>query len=169
VTGPERHTRRIARGAPWINPRKLAKLAGARVEVDGRILDEAQAEREAGGVSELVGRFDVHGPAAVRHINRADDLPCAFHPVQALQGYDLAFLVGDADGLVLVRRDLDVVAVFVGEEEVILLHGASQFTAAVPAFRLFGRKGGPWRFRLREIDARLEGWQVGTAGGRTRA
>jgi predicted DNA-binding transcriptional regulator AlpA len=30
----------------------------------------------------------------------------------------------------------------------------------LPGFRLFGRKGGPVRFRLSEIEARLEVWHV---------
>jgi predicted DNA-binding transcriptional regulator AlpA len=30
----------------------------------------------------------------------------------------------------------------------------------LPGFRLFGRKGGPVRFRLSEIEAQLEGWAV---------
>src|SRR5205809_7221031 len=30
----------------------------------------------------------------------------------------------------------------------------------LPGFRLFGRKGGPVRFRLSEIEAQLEGWRV---------
>lgn len=37
----------------------------------------------------------------------------------------------------------------------------------LPGFRLFGRKGGPVRFRLSEIEAALEGWRVGEAGGAT--
>lgn len=32
----------------------------------------------------------------------------------------------------------------------------------LPGYRLFGRKGGPVRFRLSEIEATLEGWRVGT-------
>ncbi len=32
----------------------------------------------------------------------------------------------------------------------------------LPGFRLFGRKGGPVRFRLSEIEAQLEGWRVGS-------
>jgi hypothetical protein len=31
-------------------------------------------------------------------------------------------------------------------------------------FRLFGRKGGPVRFRLAEIEATLEGWRVNGPG-----
>ncbi|MEJ7567965.1 MAG: helix-turn-helix domain-containing protein [Gaiellaceae bacterium] len=30
----------------------------------------------------------------------------------------------------------------------------------LPGFRLFGRKGGPVRFRLSEIEARLEEWRA---------
>jgi predicted DNA-binding transcriptional regulator AlpA len=30
----------------------------------------------------------------------------------------------------------------------------------LPGFRLFGRKGGPVRFRLSEIEAALAGWRV---------
>ena len=32
----------------------------------------------------------------------------------------------------------------------------------LPGFRLFGRKGGPVRFRLSEIEERLEEWHHGT-------
>jgi predicted DNA-binding transcriptional regulator AlpA len=32
----------------------------------------------------------------------------------------------------------------------------------LPGFRLFGRKGGPVRFRLSEVLAVLEGWRFGT-------
>jgi len=39
----------------------------------------------------------------------------------------------------------------------------------LPGFRLFGRKGGPVRFRESEIDAALEGWRVGAAGRRPSA
>jgi hypothetical protein len=37
----------------------------------------------------------------------------------------------------------------------------------LPGFRLFGRKGGPVRFRLAEVEAALEGWRVNgpVAGG----
>lgn len=38
----------------------------------------------------------------------------------------------------------------------------------LPGFRLYGRKGGPVRFRLGEVEALLEGWRVngpGAAGG----
>jgi hypothetical protein len=31
----------------------------------------------------------------------------------------------------------------------------------LPGFRLFGRKGGPVRFRLSEVEAVLDGWRVG--------
>ena len=31
----------------------------------------------------------------------------------------------------------------------------------LPGFRLFGRKGGPVRFRLSEIEEALEGWRFG--------
>lgn len=31
----------------------------------------------------------------------------------------------------------------------------------LPGFRLFGRKGGPVRFRASEVQAMLEGWRVG--------
>jgi predicted DNA-binding transcriptional regulator AlpA len=31
----------------------------------------------------------------------------------------------------------------------------------LPGFRLFGRKGGPVRFRLSEVEAVLEGWRSG--------
>ena len=34
----------------------------------------------------------------------------------------------------------------------------------LPGFRLFGRKGGPVRFRESEIEAALDGWRVGSAG-----
>jgi predicted DNA-binding transcriptional regulator AlpA len=34
----------------------------------------------------------------------------------------------------------------------------------LPGFRLFGRKGGPVRFRLGEIEAALEGWRVNGPG-----
>jgi len=30
----------------------------------------------------------------------------------------------------------------------------------LPGYRLFGRKGGPVRFRLSEIEAKLEAWHV---------
>jgi len=33
----------------------------------------------------------------------------------------------------------------------------------LPGFRLFGRKGGPVRFRLSEIEEALEGWRFGDA------
>jgi predicted DNA-binding transcriptional regulator AlpA len=33
----------------------------------------------------------------------------------------------------------------------------------LPGFRLFGRKGGPVRFRLSEIEALLESWRDGPA------
>jgi hypothetical protein len=47
VTGPERRARVIARGAPYIAPRKLAKDAGVRVEVAKPILAGEAARREA--------------------------------------------------------------------------------------------------------------------------
>ena len=31
----------------------------------------------------------------------------------------------------------------------------------LPGFRLGGRKGGPVRFRLAEVEAVLEGWRIG--------
>jgi predicted DNA-binding transcriptional regulator AlpA len=31
----------------------------------------------------------------------------------------------------------------------------------LPGFRLFGRKGGPVRFRLSEIESQLDGWRFG--------
>ena len=31
----------------------------------------------------------------------------------------------------------------------------------LPGFRLWGKKGGPVRFRLSEIEAALDGWRVG--------
>jgi predicted DNA-binding transcriptional regulator AlpA len=34
----------------------------------------------------------------------------------------------------------------------------------LPGFRLFGRKGGPVRFRLSEIEAQLDGWAVRKKG-----
>jgi len=34
----------------------------------------------------------------------------------------------------------------------------------LPGFRLFGRKGGPVRFRLSEIEAQLAGWRVNGPG-----
>ena len=34
----------------------------------------------------------------------------------------------------------------------------------LPGFRLFGRKGGPVRFRLSEIEAALEGWRLNGPG-----
>jgi excisionase family DNA binding protein len=34
----------------------------------------------------------------------------------------------------------------------------------LPGFRLFGRKGGPVRFRLSEIEAVLEAWRVNGPG-----
>ena len=34
----------------------------------------------------------------------------------------------------------------------------------LPGYRLFGRKGGPVRFRLSEIEAALESWHVNTSG-----
>jgi excisionase family DNA binding protein len=36
----------------------------------------------------------------------------------------------------------------------------------LPGFRLFGRQGGPVRFRLADVEAALESWRVnGPAGG----
>jgi hypothetical protein len=32
----------------------------------------------------------------------------------------------------------------------------------LPGYRLFGKKGGPVRFRLAEIEAALEAWHVNT-------
>ncbi len=32
----------------------------------------------------------------------------------------------------------------------------------LPGYRLFGRKGGPVRFRLSEIEAALEAWRCGS-------
>ncbi len=46
MTGPERKAVTIARGAPHLPPRKLAKLAGVRVDLAKRIL-EAEQERRA--------------------------------------------------------------------------------------------------------------------------
>jgi excisionase family DNA binding protein len=34
----------------------------------------------------------------------------------------------------------------------------------LPGFRLFGRKGGPVRFRVSEIEAQLDGWAVRKKG-----
>jgi predicted DNA-binding transcriptional regulator AlpA len=34
----------------------------------------------------------------------------------------------------------------------------------LPGFRLFGRKGGPVRFRLSEIETALESWRAGAGG-----
>jgi excisionase family DNA binding protein len=34
----------------------------------------------------------------------------------------------------------------------------------LPGFRLFGRKGGPVRFRLADVEAALEGWRVNGPG-----
>jgi Helix-turn-helix domain len=34
----------------------------------------------------------------------------------------------------------------------------------LPGFRLFGRKGGPVRFRLSEVEAMLEDWRAGAGG-----
>ena len=39
----------------------------------------------------------------------------------------------------------------------------------LPGFRLFGRKGGPVRFRLSEIEAQLEEWRVNQPQGRVNA
>lgn len=33
----------------------------------------------------------------------------------------------------------------------------------LPGFRLFGKKGGPVRFRLSEIEAALDEWHVGSS------
>jgi excisionase family DNA binding protein len=38
----------------------------------------------------------------------------------------------------------------------------------LPGFRLFGRKGGPVRFRLSEVEAELEAWRCGPAFGKHR-
>jgi hypothetical protein len=35
----------------------------------------------------------------------------------------------------------------------------------LPGFRLYGRKGGPVRFRLSDIEDTLEAWRVGTVPG----
>ena len=35
----------------------------------------------------------------------------------------------------------------------------------LPGFRLFGRKGGPVRFRLSEIEEMLEAWRCGPGSG----
>ena len=35
----------------------------------------------------------------------------------------------------------------------------------LPGFRLFGRKGGPVRFRLCEVEVVLDGWREGPTGG----
>jgi predicted DNA-binding transcriptional regulator AlpA len=35
----------------------------------------------------------------------------------------------------------------------------------LPGFRLFGKKGGPVRFRLSEVEQVLEGWRVGPGAG----
>jgi excisionase family DNA binding protein len=34
-------------------------------------------------------------------------------------------------------------------------------SGALPGFRLWGRKGGPLRFRLSEIESLLNSWRVG--------
>ncbi len=34
----------------------------------------------------------------------------------------------------------------------------------LPGFRLFGKKGGPVRFRLDEVEAALDGWRVNGPG-----
>ena len=34
----------------------------------------------------------------------------------------------------------------------------------LPGFRLFGKKGGPVRFRLSEIESELDGWRVNGPG-----
>jgi hypothetical protein len=34
----------------------------------------------------------------------------------------------------------------------------------LPGFRLFGRKGGPVRFRLADVEAALEGWRMNGPG-----
>lgn len=47
LTGPERRAVLIAHGAPHMPARKLAKLAGIRVDVARRILDAEQAKRAA--------------------------------------------------------------------------------------------------------------------------
>ncbi len=38
----------------------------------------------------------------------------------------------------------------------------------LPGFRLWGKKGGPVRFRLSEVERELEGWRVGE-GAATRS
>ena len=45
MSGPERQARAVARGNPQLTPQKLAKVAGLRVEVARRILEQARAER----------------------------------------------------------------------------------------------------------------------------
>lgn len=47
MTGPERQAHAIARGWPDVNARKLAKLAGVRIEVARRILEAEHARRAA--------------------------------------------------------------------------------------------------------------------------
>jgi len=34
----------------------------------------------------------------------------------------------------------------------------------LPGYRLFGRKGGPVRFRLSEVEAKIESWRVNGPG-----
>jgi hypothetical protein len=46
MTGPERQARAIARGQAELAPRKLAKLAGVRVELAHRILRDVQRRRQ---------------------------------------------------------------------------------------------------------------------------
>ena len=36
----------------------------------------------------------------------------------------------------------------------------------LPGYRLFGRKGGPVRFRLSEVEHALDGWRVNGPGAR---
>jgi hypothetical protein len=47
MTAPERRARAIARGRPWIRERQLAKLAGVRVELARRVLEQARAGKRA--------------------------------------------------------------------------------------------------------------------------
>ncbi len=47
MTGPERRATQIARAIPYIAARKLAKLAGVRLEVAKQIIAADAARREA--------------------------------------------------------------------------------------------------------------------------
>lgn len=38
----------------------------------------------------------------------------------------------------------------------------------LPGFRLWGRRGGPVRFRLSEVEAKMDGWRIGE-GAATRS